>query len=111
MRLGAPTQAVRVRSMVSHGFSFFLFFSPIRLCRHNPVAPTATVAATRQRYNEQCGGGSAGSSTPLHDSQLPDGDTMSSVAGSEAGCSTPPQDMQLPNVNMTSSTLATWAAA
>src|SRR5712675_1818877 len=91
--------------------SFFLFFSPIRLCRHNPVAPATTVAAIRRRYDEQCGSGGVGSSTPPHNSQLPDSDTTSSTAGSETGCSTPPQDMQPPNVDMTSSALATWAAA
>src|SRR5712675_727798 len=83
-RFGMPTQAVRVQSMVSHKLFFFFFFhSSDCVCRHNPVAPTATVAATQQRHDEHHGS-NMGSRTPLHDTQLPDSDTMSSTAAAVA---------------------------
>src|SRR5712675_3746581 len=79
-RFGMPTQAVRVQSMVSCKFFFFFFFhSSDCVCRHNPVAPTTMVAATRQRHDKHHSG-SMGSSTPLHDTQLPNSDTLSSTA-------------------------------
>src|SRR5712675_2418332 len=122
MRFGTPTQAARVQSMVSHKIFFFFFFhSSDCVCRHNPVAPAATVAATRWRHDEHRGG-SMGSSTPLHDTQLPDSDTMSSTAavaaavqraggGGEAGSTTARHDTQPPDGNTTGSMQAAAAAA
>src|SRR5882672_2083506 len=98
MRLGVPTQAARVQSMVSHGFSFFLFF-------HLSDCAGTTQWHLPRQWQPHNGDtmSSAGSSTLPHDLQQPDSNTTSSTAGSEAGCSTLPQDMQPPNVDMTSS--------
>src|SRR5712671_4557816 len=99
--------------MISCNF-FFSFFSLIRLCvqvqpsgtHHDggshttatrqaswwqwwcrQLHTTAQLATARQRHDKQHGGGggsSAGSNTPLHDLQLPNGDMMSSAMATQA---------------------------
>src|SRR5712671_6359825 len=91
---------------------FFSFFSlmcvqaqPSGTCHNGVSHPTATQRAVT--WLQRGGGGNAGSNTSLHDTQLPDSNTTSSVVVTRVA---PWHDTQSPDSEMMSSAVAAVAA-